>query len=269
MDTFPSEESDKLPQIKIPDTEIRLTPSPVDYAALTAGAQITLLGETHLNFPVREHLIRHAHALKAAGITHYAIEAPSYNKPVLDLINTNEDPLLGNEGDILDSLEVGPMGGPEHPHPRSYANIIRALHDVGIKTVPIDIDQLASEFQALDLPTKEEEREAYMTEQFLSIIREYPDAKIISLIGQTHTLKTLKRPRTGTSSVAEHLTKSGISVKSAVFIGGDDRYPRGLTEGISQAALKDQEFTVTPTQEIIDSFLGDVEPEVIIHLKET
>lgn len=46
---------------------------PVDYAQVIADNRVVLLGETHGNSPIRDHLARTAVAFKKAGITHYAV----------------------------------------------------------------------------------------------------------------------------------------------------------------------------------------------------
>src|SRR5947209_3290114 len=46
----------------------------VNYAEVLGNNRMIFIGESHLNNEEQEHIVRHAKDLKAAGITHYAVE---------------------------------------------------------------------------------------------------------------------------------------------------------------------------------------------------
>lgn len=59
------------------DKELTTERKSVDYKSIIDGHRITFLGETHENYPIRDHIAAHAQELRDSGITHYAVEALS------------------------------------------------------------------------------------------------------------------------------------------------------------------------------------------------
>ncbi|KAJ6125890.1 BTB/POZ fold protein [Penicillium samsonianum] len=59
---------------------------PVDYNLL-CDTDVIFFGDQHSNQPIRDHLCAHAASLKSAGITHFAVEAPTLEDvPMSDIL---------------------------------------------------------------------------------------------------------------------------------------------------------------------------------------
>jgi len=149
--------------------ELRDKHQTVDYSAIVGDNKVLFLGEIHSNSAIREHIQQHAANLKAAGITHYAIEAIDNGNDIFERLNRGE-------AVDLSRVDVGPGR-------RDYEAAILAMAAQGIKVVAVDIDQSTK-------PTKEE-REAHMTGNLQKILQEDPNAKIAYLVGESHSSKTV------------------------------------------------------------------------------
>jgi hypothetical protein len=199
--------------------EIKDRQLPVNYSEVVADAKVVFLAdENHSDPSIRRHISEHARDLKAAGITHYAIEANEEGNRVLERLNRGEQV-------DLSQIDVGPGRA-------DYEEAIKALSAQGIKVVAIDIDQKTR-------PSKEE-REARITENINSIIETNPDAKVAVLIGAFHTSRHYVSE--GIPSVGRRLMEAQIPTVNMHFAGGVDNVPKMLTGAVGKAGLSNQEF---------------------------
>jgi len=152
------------------DKELATKRKPVDYKTIIDGNRVAFLGETHENYPIRDHIVEHAQELHDSGITHYAVEALSSGADTFAHLVSNPDT-------DLSAVDVGPT--PYEGARESYISAIRAMARNGIQVVPID------------LQTDPEAREQHFTDQLEAILRENPGAKVAVLIGQSIQIEQL------------------------------------------------------------------------------
>lgn len=221
----------------------------VNYPQIVRDARVLFLGERHDDNSIREHIISSAVDLKAAGITHYAIEAPEVENVTLTRFNRGEQV-------DLSTIDVGPARF-------NYEQAILAMNAQGIQVVAVDIDQNSS-------PARQE-RESRMSTNLLKVIKENPNSKIAYLVGMTHAIK---KPLTDKVKSAAQITEeAGIKTVTAVFAGGIDSVPRNLTSAVRDAGLESAEFAldfrpyITSTSKSIPYGRGRV--DFVIHLPRT
>lgn len=221
---------------------------PVDYIQIIADNRVVLLGETHENSPIRDHLARMATAFRNAGITHYAIEASSTGRTTFDRLNAGEQV-------DLSQVQVGPFVPSEGRS--NYETTIKAMSAQGIKIVPVDIDQSTK-------PTTEE-RESHIMQELRQVLTD-PNAKVAVLLGGFHVSK--KVPRSGIPYVGRRLTEAGIPTVTVRFAGGFETTPKIITDGVRGARLADQEFMLDmkPYKESKYAPYGEGETDFVIHL---
>lgn len=225
--------------------EISAKASPVDYAELVGDSPVLMLGENHGNGCIRDHIAEHAVQLRAAGITHYAIEAP--HDSAFDELNAG--------GQIsLDHVDLGPFSRQD----RSYERAVRAVAVQGIKVVPIDIDQSIK-------PTKEE-REAFLTDGVLTILADDPSAKVAVLMGGFHAVK--KKSPHSVSSMTTRLVDKGVGVVAAQYAGGTESAPTLFLGAASGAGMGQSEFMMNlrPYQDNPSVVYGPGVADCVIHL---
>lgn len=223
--------------------EIEIQARPVNYGEIIGDNSVLMLGEGHGNSPIREHIAAHAADFKAAGITHYAIEAP-------------HNPAFDNTGQYLGSIDLGPLSRSD----KSYENAVQAMMSQGIKIVGADIDQTTK-------PSKEE-REAFLANSVQSVLASDPTAKVGFLIGGFHT--TRKDIANGIPSITARLTDQGVKVAVAQYAGGSDEFPRGFIEAVNAAHRGQSEFMMDlrPYEGLGDVAYGKSGTDFIIHLRE-
>lgn len=205
---------------QVPDNtvkEIQDKLLPVNYHQMVADNRVVFLAENHSNHPIRKHLAQHVADLKAAGITHYAIEAKEAGNEVFERLNKGEQVDLSR-------VDVGPGRA-------DYEEAIRALAAQGIEVVAIDIDQSTK-------PSKEE-REARLTENINKLLQN-PQSRVAVLIGAFHT--TRHYVSEGVPSVGKRLMDAQVAVVNVYFAGGEAKGPTMLTGAVSKAGLAHQEF---------------------------
>ncbi len=225
--------------------EIAAKATPVDYAEVLNESSVLMLGENHHNAPIRDHLAAHAAQLKAAGITHYAIEAPI--NPAFDELNTS--------GQIsLASVNLGPLSAQD----KSYERAVQAMVAQGIKVVPIDIDQGTQ-------PTKEK-RETFLTDRIKAILADNPTAKVAVLIGGNHAIK--KKSEYSVSSTTTRLVDAGIKLVAVQYAGGEDTSPTAFHEAVLGAGMGQSEFMMDlrPYQETPGVVYGPGSTDYVVHL---
>ena len=184
---------------------------PVDWAELTRDKQVVLLGESHSNVPVREHLIHRAQALRAAGVTHWGIEAPAH--PALDALNA--DP-----GADFSAVRCGPY------IESLYPETARAMAAQGIVVVPLDLPDGSPE-----------DRDEHMFAEIERVIAENPGAKIAALLGSRH-LANLREP-----TVGELVRQNGYTSVAITFDGGTEA-GRSLAHAAREAGAAYETFAV-------------------------
>ena len=200
--------------------EIKEKHFPVNYPQIVGDARVLFLGERHDDNTIREHIISSAPDFKAAGITHYAIEAPEVGNVTLARFNRGEQV-------DLSTIDVGPARF-------NYEQAILAMNAQGIQVVAVDIDQSSN-------PTRQE-RESRMSANLLKVIKENPNSKIAYLVGTTHAIK---KPLTDKVKSAAQITEeAGVKTVTAVFTGGIDSVPRNLTSAAKDAGLASAEFAL-------------------------
>lgn len=224
--------------------EIREKARPVDYSEVVGDNRIVFLAENHSNRAIRSHLARHAGNLKAAGITHYTIEASDKGKETFDRLSRGEDVDLSR-------VDVGPGRN-------DYEDVIYAMHAAGIRVVPIDIDQKQK-------PTKEQ-REAHIAANIEKIIEDDPTAKVAVLIGAFHTSRHYVSE--GVPSVGKRFMDKGIPATNVHFAGGQVAVPLTITQGAQGAGMANREFMLDmrPYQDTEHVPYGKGESDYLIHL---
>jgi len=200
--------------------ELKDKHQPVDYAKVVGDNRVLFFAENHSNHSIRRHLARNAHALKTAGITHYAIEAKEQGNEVFEQLNRGESVDLSR-------VDVGPGR-------HDYEDTIRAMAAQGIKVVAVDIDQSTK-------PTNEE-REARMTANLKRILDEDPDAKVAYLVGGFHASK--KTGIDGMDMTGKRLADADIPLVIVNFAGGELPPPTSFTDGAREAGLASEEFMI-------------------------
>ncbi|MBI2338221.1 hypothetical protein HYU95_03465 [Candidatus Daviesbacteria bacterium] len=200
--------------------EIKNRHQPVDYAQMLADNRVLFLAENHGNHPIRHHLAQHARDIKAAGITHYAIEANEAGNAVFERLNRGE-------AVDLSKVDVGPGRA-------DYETAIRALAAQGIQVVAIDIDQKTK-------PSKEA-REACLTENINRLLEVDSNSKVAVLIGGFHTTKYYVSE--GVPSVGRRLMEELVPAVNVHFAGGEAKGPTILTGAVSKAGLAHLEFMI-------------------------
>lgn len=231
------------------DRELTTNKKPVDYKTIIDGNRVLFLGETHENYPIRDHIATHAQDLRDSGITHYAIEALSSGADTFAKLA--RDP----ETD-LSAVDVGP--NPYEGARESYIGTIRAMARTGILVIPIDIQHEDPEV-----------REQHLTDRVEAILRNNPNAKVAVLIGTMHTNRVV-----GTSDVPHgslpHLgyrISQQFSTVNVQFIGGTEKY-NTLTKSSRSLGLVKEEFMLDmrPYRETKNAPFSDGPADYVIHL---
>ncbi len=224
--------------------EIKGRHQPVDYSQMVGDNRVLFLAENHSNHPIRHHLAQHARDIKAAGITHYAIEAKEAGNEVFEKLNNGE-------AVDLSRVDVGPGRA-------DYEEAIRAMAAQGIKVVAIDIDQSTK-------PTKEE-REARLTDNINHLLEADPNSKVAVLIGGFHT--TRHYVSEGVPSVGRRLMEAQVPAVNVLFAGGEAKGPTMLTGAVSKAGLANQEFMLDfkPYHNLQTVPFGKGEADWVVHL---
>lgn len=208
-----------------PEKEVQYKHEPVNYSKIVGDNRLLILRDKHSNRRLKEHISLHASDLKAAGITHYAIEANVQGNRVFVRLNAGEDVYLGD-------VAVGPEL-PYRDVRKSYEEAIKAMAAVGIPVVAVDD-------QSQDDP---EERERRMAENLKSILEEDPDAKVAFLVGGLHGGK--KDQVKGVDTLAKRMVDAEIPTVDVVLTGGEPS-DSGVKDVITHAAknvgLDDEEF---------------------------
>lgn len=224
--------------------EVKDRHQPVNYAQMVADNRVLFLAENHSNHSIRHHLVQHARDIKAAGITHYAIEANEASNVVLEGLN---------RGEVVDlsKIDVGPGR-------RDYEDAIRALAAQGIQVVAIDIDQKTK-------PNKEA-RESRLTENINRLLEADPNSKVAVLIGGFHTSRHYVSE--GVPSVGRRLMEAQVPAVNVHFAGGEVSAPLILTRGASEAGLASQEFMIDfrPYSSLERPPFGKGEADYVVHL---
>lgn len=224
--------------------EIREKARPVNYTEIVGVNRVIFLAENHSNTPIRRHIARRADQLKAAGITHYAIEASDTGKEVFDRLNQGENADLSR-------VDVGPGRS-------DYEDAIYAMHAAGIAVVPVDIDQTTK-------PTQEE-REAHITANIDRILDADPNAKVAVLIGGFHSSR--RTSGQDFSYTGKRLMDKGIPTVNVHFAGGEVASPTIITKPAREAGKASDEFMLdmNPYQNLDGVPYGKGESDYIIHL---
>ncbi|WP_345498578.1 hypothetical protein [Nocardia callitridis] len=226
----------------------------VDWATMVANSQILLLGEDHSNISGRVFLSRQVVALKAAGITHFAIEAGSH--PAFDALNNGSSANLFN-------VEAGPGWG-------GYSDAVYAMVFEGIKIVPFDVRSPGSKFGS---PLRDI-RESYMAKTIASVVHGNPDAKVAVLVGMDHlaTDQEVWERKTGAfaASLNTRLRDAGYKTISVSIWGGKTMQP-GLINSVSEELDVQDETFVVDLREFYSTGGGfpDWESDVLLHLGST
>lgn len=228
--------------------EIAAKAVPVNYTELVGDNSVLMLGENHSNTPIREHIAAHATQLRAAGITHYAIEAPQ--DPAFDELNAGIQISLA-------SVDLGPFSGRD----KSYEQAVRAMSEQGIKIVPADIDQ--------NMKPTNEERETFLTDSIKAILADDPNAKVAVLMGGFHTVKS--KNEYAVPTMTTRLVDADIKVAAVQYAGGTETSPRYLLEAAAGAGMDQSEFMLDlrPYHDNTSVVYGPGATDHVIHLQQS
>ncbi|WP_231509382.1 LuxR C-terminal-related transcriptional regulator [Nocardia sp. NRRL WC-3656] len=223
---------------------------PVNVARLVEDAQIVLFGETHTNPAGPAFLEQQAAALRAAGVTHYGIEAPPH--PAFDALNSGEQVDL-----------TGILCGPGY---ENYAETVKAMAAAGITIVPFDVKKPSSPSGS---PLRDV-RESHMARVVTETMR-LPGAKMAILVGLTHLTRQQQMWSDVTGaygiSLAERLTDAGFATRTVAIWGGEPDRRETVDEVARRLGLQDETF-VTDLEEVYhaDRGFGSWESDVLLHL---
>ena len=224
--------------------EIQDRHQPVDYMQIVGDNRVLFLAENHRNYSIRYHLAHHARTLKAAGITHYAIEAQESGNEFFEKLNKGEPVDFSH-------VDIGPGGA-------DYEEAIRVMAAQGIQVVAVDMDRRTK-------PTPEQ-REARITENIHRLLEADPNTKVALLIGAFHTSRyTLTE---GMPHVGRRMMEARIPTVKVHFAGGEAKGPTNLKDAVINAGLADHEFMLNFQHYANLKFVpfGKGEADWIIHL---
>ncbi|HUD20328.1 MAG TPA: hypothetical protein VMR81_07840 [Patescibacteria group bacterium] len=225
--------------------ELSKAAHPVDYPQMVNGSKVLMLGETHGNERIGDHLIAHISELQKLGFTHYVIEAPVSSKAVIDTLKT--DPELD-----LSTTRLGPDSD------YYYQQIVRAMVHAGVEVVPI----------AMEKHNGRQDYEKIMVSNFTALLKDRAVNKVVTLIGGGHVVKNPFPGPELSLDVAPQLIKSGVSVSSAQLVGGRSDLPPRFIRAVEKLGLRDHEFMVDMRAYQIQPFdeLYDLRSDYIVHL---
>lgn len=242
----------RMPPVKTPvvdvwqkpeliDRELTTKRKPVDYKTIIDGNRVIFLGETHENYPIRDHIVAHAQEFRDSGITHYAVEALSSGADTFANLVSNPDT-------DLSAVDVGP--NPYEGARDSYISAIRAMARTGIQVVPIDRQ------------TDPETREQHLTDQIDALLKKNPNAKVAVLIGTIHTNRTV-----GTMVHLGNRISQRYSTVNVGFVGGTEKF-NPITKSSRRLGLVDEEFMVDmrPYRETKNVPFSEGPADYVIHL---
>ncbi|MFQ6228283.1 protein phosphatase 2C domain-containing protein [Nocardia sp. NPDC002869] len=227
-----------------------LARQPASVAQLVADAQIVLFGETHTNPAGPEFLEQQAAALRAAGVTHYGIEAPP--NPVFDALNAGEQV-------DLTGIQCGPGFG-------NWAGAVKAMAAAGITVVPFDVEKPSSPKGS---PLRDV-RESRMAQVITDTMRA-PGAKMAILVGLDHLTRQQRMWSYVTGaygiSLAERLTDAGFATRTVAMWGGRPGMREVVDDVARRLGLGDETF-VTDLAEVngADRGFRSWESDVLLHL---
>lgn len=166
---------------------IRERKEPINFKEIIGVDRVLFFGESHSHFALRGYLSREetATALKSAGITHYAVEAPKEGSEkradLLARLNAGED--IPEDQLLATDVALYPIGQPELDRPetrRGYVRAIKAMVRVGIKIVAVDYAETNTFSGA---------RDEFIASSIQEIIDSDPKTKVAALFGFDHTNK--------------------------------------------------------------------------------
>lgn len=227
-----------------------LARQPANMSQLVADAQIVLFGETHTNPAGPEFLAQQAAALRAAGVTHYGIEAPP--NPVFDALNAGKqvDPAR---------VQCGPGFG-------KWTDAVEAMAAAGITIVPFDVERPSSPHGS---PLRDV-RESHMAQVITETMR-IPGAKMAILVGLDHLTRQQQMWSDVTGaygiSLAERLTDAGYATRTVAMWGGEPGRREVVDDVARRLGLGDETF-VADLAEMhgADRGFGSWESDVLLHL---
>jgi hypothetical protein len=220
---------------------------PVDWGELMRDNRILLLGEDHSNVAARHFLQEQAAALRAAGVTHYGIEAPHH--PAIDALNADLRP-------DLTGVRFGPGW-------ETYREVVEAMNAEGIKIVPFDVAQPASPHGS----ALRDVRESAMAKHIAEVMTADPNAKMVVLVGRLHITRDPAEWAITTGAyghpLAARLTDAGLTTKSVGVWGGND--PLSVVERVHAA---DETFMADlPSRSDANGRPPHWEADAILHLR--
>ncbi|MEU2043443.1 hypothetical protein [Nocardia niwae] len=190
---------------------------PVDWGELMRDNRILLLGEDHSNVAARHFLQEQAAALRAAGVTHYGIEAPHH--PAIDALNAGLRPNLAE-------VRFGPGWA-------TYQEVVEAMAAEGIEIVPFDVTNPASPHGS----ALRDVRESAMAKHIAEVMAADPSAKMVVLVGRLHITRDLAEWARTTGAyghpLAARLTDAGLTTRTVGVWGGND--PLSVVERVHAA----------------------------------
>ncbi len=201
--------------------ELKRIHQDVDYKKIVGDSRVLFIGEQHYNYKIREHITNHSVQLKAAGVTHYAIEARPSTNWALRKLNDGRDV-------DLSGIDLGPGKGP------TYERAIRTLVSEGIKIFAVDLNVYKNH--------SAEERESHITSNIKKILDMGSDVKVAVLIGELHAHK--EALIYGVPTTNERLVKDGIQTVAVNFVGGASSGPLILMDSVVKAGLNAREFMI-------------------------
>ncbi|MGW4330321.1 WXG100-like domain-containing protein [Nocardia sp. NPDC004573] len=179
---------------------------PVDWGELIRDNRILLLGEDHSNVAARQFLQEQAAALRAAGVTHYGIEAPHH--PAIDALNAGLRP-------DLTGVRFGPGW-------KTYREVVEAMAAEGITIVPFDVAHPASPHGS----ALRDVRESAMAKNITEVMAADPNAKMVVLVGRLHITRDPAEWAMTTGAyahpLAARLEDAGLTSKTVGVWGGND-----------------------------------------------
>lgn len=198
---------------------------------------VLVFGEAHIAKTHMGELVSRMAELRAAGITHLAMEAFPASQQALLSKYTSGDSRLRDE---LATLANSTLGGDT----KTYGEIIEAAAANGISLAGVDIDYKGD----LDVEGPEgkkreakhqADRETLWTSTVANLLQKQPGSKVLLIAGQWHI-----SPENSNAPVRlqTRLRDAGLRVKVICLEGGNAFYDSAVTEAARALGLESRRF---------------------------
>ncbi len=150
----------------------------IDYKNVLKDQKVTLIGEDHKDFSAKQHVADSAENMKAAGVTHFAMEMiPQEMQSSLDKFSN------GDKG-AREELKNYLMNTWDKSYPgtgEKYMQMLDSMKNAGIKVVGTDINKHTEKTEE-----DRKSRDRAWAGSIANILKEDPNAKVVAYGGADH-----------------------------------------------------------------------------------